>query len=116
MKTNRLEAFENKISKHGEHAVRAVKELLSRKGAYCIYPRVVSHFNFGGELCDGPYAILKASFNFKADDLMSLLGDDELARMTVQRYDVPGFNDGVFQGTATFMYSYKKNKAYFFGG
>ena len=79
-----LESFGNKVDKYRGLASKAVRMFLSRKGAYCISPRVTSTFNYGGELCDGPYAILKASFNFKAGDLMTLLGDEELARMTVQ--------------------------------
>jgi hypothetical protein len=60
--------------------------------------------------------MLKASFNFTKETFWNLLGDEELASMTVKRYDVPGFNDGTYQGVATFMYSFKKDKAYFFGG
>lgn len=115
MNERELKAFEDKMHSHGTKAVLAVDKYLYGKGATSVYARVVSHFNFGGELCDGPYALLKASFVFTKEDLEKLL-DDELTSITIKRYDVPGFNDGTFQGVATLMYSYKEDKAYFFGG
>lgn len=116
MNEKEIESYQRASNKLTEAAMKAAKDFLANRDAYCIYPRVTSLFNYGGSLCDGPYAMLEASFIFKAEDLASLLGNEELARITVRRYDVPGFNDGRYLGSAKLMYSYKKDKAYFFGG
>lgn len=115
MTEEQLEHLEEFMNGYGIMAIKAGEKFLHGKGATSVYVRVSSHFHFGGELCDGPYAMLRASFKFTRKELEEMLSD-ELTRITIKRYDVPGFNDGQFQGTADLMYSYKKDRAYFFGG
>jgi len=109
------QALSEELSELGKRAVRATEEFLHSRGAIDVYTMVTSHFNNGGELCDGPFVLLAASFIFTSKELDKILPfGDELASIKIKRYDV--FDDGRFQGKATVMYSIKKDKAYFFGG
>jgi hypothetical protein len=116
MNKEKIETLTAEMDRIGGLATKAVREFLALRGAYSVHLRITSLFEYGGQLCDGPFAMLEASFLFKSTDLSNLLGFEELASIKVKRYDVPGFNDGVYTGVAKLMYNYRKDKAYFFGG